>query len=57
MVSVQQEGHSLNPLGSDEEFKAAQAGWQWDQAGKRLWIKASGGAKEAINLQIVFSPS
>jgi alpha-glucosidase len=55
--SVQQEGHSLNPLGSDEEFKSAQAGWRWDQPQKRLWIKAKGGVNEAMTLRVALGQS
>jgi hypothetical protein len=55
--SVRQEGHLLEPLGSDEELKAAQVGWRCDEPGKRLWIKAKGGVKEAMTLQIALDRS
>jgi alpha-glucosidase len=55
--SVRQEGHLLKPLGSHEELKSAQAGWRWDEPGKRLWIKAKGGVEEAMTLQIALGRS
>jgi alpha-glucosidase (family GH31 glycosyl hydrolase) len=55
--SVRQEGELLKSLRTDEELKSAAAGWRWDEIGKKLWIKAKGGANEAMSLQIVHSQS